>query len=373
MTTEREIFEVNIPYKFTFPISKAEERDGGLYLIGMATGPEVDSQNERVHPSLIAKWANQINSGEIQVPYRDWHHRDSSLEDLGHVTKAWVDDTNHLGVEVKLDEDHPTARYIHKKAMDGKKYGMSVFGKVISFADEIVDAAQAKVRTFYDATLEEVSNTTRPIYTPSFGTVLSKAVTSAAEGDIRLGEEVKTSQTTTEETTSTVSEVAPKTTTDSGAATAPDTGNAPTNGDDTAAVEGATVEKAVTAGTKKDQKALDAIVKTYNALGSQLKAAGLVADEDANAEGATAETTVEKSQSAPETTTSAPDVQVLSKAVSDLTNIVAALATRIPESSSPGLLSKSAEVDPLDELRSVEDPIERLRLSLAVKHGEAQR
>ena len=238
----REIFEVNAPFKFTFPVEKAESRPDGLYLVGMATGPEVDSQNERVHPSLIQKWADQINKGEITVMYRDWHQKDTSLSDLGFLTKAWVDDTHHLGVEVKLDEDHPTAVYIHKSVKKGKQYGMSVFGNVISYADEYEPALKRNVRTFYDATLEEVSNTTRPIYTPSFGTVLSKAVTEAASGDNQLGNEVATNPASGEAVTSTEStEVKTTTTTDSGAATAPDTGKAP----ETAADE--TVEKAVKA------------------------------------------------------------------------------------------------------------------------------
>src|SRR5690349_11436016 len=219
----REIFEVSAPYKFTIPVEKAESRDDGLYLVGLATGPEIDSQNERVHPNLIKKWTDQINSGEIEVMYRDWHQKESSLADLGVVTKAWVDDENHMGVEVKLDEDHPTAVYIHKSIeKKGKKYGMSVFGKVISYADEYVAELKRNVRTFYDATLEEVSNTTRPIYTPSLGTVLAKAVTEAATGDNQLGDEVKTTPDANDAAVAApaAEEVKPENTTDSGAATA---------------------------------------------------------------------------------------------------------------------------------------------------------
>lgn len=365
----REIFEVEAPYKFTFPVEKAEQRADGKYLVGMASGPEIDSQNERVHPSLIAKWADQINSGQIEVVYRDWHQKDTSLEDLGVVTKAWVDDTDHLGIEVKLDEDHPTAMYIHKKAMGGKKYGMSVFGKVISYADEYVTELKRNVRTFYDATLDEVSNTTRPVYTPSFGTVLSKAVTEAAAGDNRLSDAEKTAPAVTEATaTETTTEVTTTETTDSGAATAPDTGKAP----ETAAE--ATVEKAVKSENKKDEKALAGIVKNWKALGEQLQAAGLLT-EDTGTSTSSEETTVEKSESSTTTEAtpaSAPDATAtLQKSVDSLAAIVTALADKVSDGGAPTLVKAEPAADPLAELKSEENPIERLRLALAVKHGNS--
>lgn len=363
----REIFEVEAPYKFTFPVQKADERADGIYLIGMATGPEIDSQNERVHPSLIHKWANQINRGEIEVVYRDWHQKDTSLSDLGIVTKAWVDETDHLGIEVKLDEDHPTAVYIHKSVKKGKQYGMSVFGKVISYADEYLQDVKRNVRTFYDATLEEVSNTTKPVYTPSFGTVLSKAVSEAAVGDNRLGDEVKTTPQDSSE------EVNTSTTTDSGAATAPDTGEAPET-----AADNTTVEKAVKSENKKDEKALAGIVKNWTALGEQLKAAGLLPEADAASGSTSEETTVTKSEdsqdSAEASTSSAPDdsVATLQKSVNSLAEVVTALAGKISDGGAPVVVQKS-EADPLGELKAEVDPIERLRLALAVKHGESQR
>lgn len=367
----RQVFEVEAPYKFTFPVEKAESRADGLYLVGMASGPEIDSQNERVHPSLIKKWADQINTGQIEVIYRDWHQKDSSLEDLGVVTKAWVDDTDHLGIEVKLDEDHPTAVYIHKKASAGKKYGMSVFGKVISYADEYVQDLKRNVRTFYDATLDEVSNTTRPIYTPSFGTVLSKAVTEAAVGDNKLGNEVQTPATTEVKTEEVTTEVKTDNTTDSGAATAPETGKAPeTVADETV------VEKAVKTETKKDEKAIQAIVKNYVALGTQLKEAGLLPDGD---ESTSEETTVTKSETSTDAdkgaSASAPDdsVAILAKSVTSLTEIVTALAGKVSDGGTPVLVQKSEAADPLAELKAEQDPIERLRLALAVAHGEDQR
>src|SRR5574339_522254 len=361
--------EVIAPYKFTIPIAKAEERAGGKYLIGMATGPEIDSEGDRVHPTLIQKWADYINSGG-EVIYRDWHNKNSSAADLGTVTKAWVTDDNHMGVEVMLDEDNPTAMYIWKKAKQGKQFGMSVFGNVRRFANEWDANLKKAVRTFYDATLEEVSNTTRPIYTPSFGTVLAKAVMDADEGN--MTEEVKTE---------TVEETEVKTqpdTTETGAATAPDTGNAPEEAPATPEAAPAdaapattdapeTVEKAVKTETKRDEQAVNRIVKNWKALGADLKAAGLLDEE-------TEETTVTKSEDAEATVaeeaTPAPEVVELRKSVSDLTALVSALADRIPDGSAPGVLRKAEEKDAVEEIAEIENPIERLRFALAAKHGE---
>lgn len=363
--------EVIAPYKFTIPIAKAEERAGGKFLIGMATGPEIDSEGDRVHPTLIQKWADYINSGG-EVIYRDWHNKNSSAADLGAVTKAWVTDDNHMGVEVMLDEDNPTAMYIWKKARQGKQFGMSVFGNVRRFANEWDAGLKKAVRTFYDATLEEVSNTTRPIYTPSFGTVLAKAVMDADEGN--MTEEVKTE---------TVEETEVKTqpdTTETGAATAPDTGKAPEEAPATPEAASAdaapattdapeTVEKAVKAETKKDEKSLAKIVSTYAALGKQLKEAGLLDAEDE-----TEETTVTKSEDTEAAVaaeaTPAPEVVELRKSVTDLTALVSALADRIPDGSAPGLLRKAEEKNAVEEIAEIENPIERLRFALAAKHGE---
>jgi hypothetical protein len=360
-------FETIAPFKFTFPIQKAEERSTGKYLIGMAAGPGIDSQGERVHPTLIAKWADYINSGG-EVIYRDHHNKNSSASDLGQVTKAWVTDDDHLGIEVLLDEDHPTAMYIWKKARQGKQFGMSVFGNVRRYADEWDATVKKAVRTFYDATLEEVSNTTRPVYTPSLGTVLAKAVNDADE--VTMSEEVKT-ETVVEPAKEVTTET---TTTEAGAATAPDTGKAPEATDGSAdavtteTTEEVVVEKAVKGETKKDDKALQAIVKNWQALGTQLQAAGLLPAENEETE----ETTVQKSETeAVETADApAPEVVELRKAVTELTTLVGALADAIPDAKAPGVILKSEEKSAIEEIEAIVDPRDRLRNAFAVKHGD---
>ena len=349
---------VNVAYKYTFPIEKAFiGEDGKRRLVGAATGPEVDLENQRVHPVLIDKWIGQINNGLIEVVYDNQHKKDDVLTDLGMVEKAWKDEKGHMYVQVILDDDNPVSTYIHKAALKGKQYGMSIWGKATRYADELV--SNQRVRTIMDGTLERIAHTTRPIWTPSFGTVLSKAIDDAERVEPVAGETTVAENTTETKVVETTEEVK----TESGAATNPATGAAPENGDGTAA---AVVEKAISADTVKDAKNLDKIVTQYQALGKVLKDAGLI-DEQAKATGGEAETDtkVEKSEDKTEN----GDVAVLSKSVEDLTKLVTALADRISDGTAPGVLSKSTTIDPIDELRAVEDPLERMRLAFAAQSG----
>lgn len=168
-------------FKYTFPIAKAEKRADGLYLVGYASGPEIDSEGERMAPEAIERFAAQINETGSSLVYRDAHQPDGVLRDLGTITKAWVTEKFHLGVEVKLDERNPAATFLHENIMErGKQYGMSVAGHVVDYAREYVEEVGQSVLTYKNVVLDEISNTTRPAWYPSFGSVLAKSIKDAA-------------------------------------------------------------------------------------------------------------------------------------------------------------------------------------------------
>lgn len=168
-------------FKYTFPIAKAEKRADGLYLVGYASGPEIDSEGERMAPEAIERFAAQINETGSSLVYRDAHQPDGVLRDLGTITKAWVTEKFHLGVEVKLDERNPAATFLHENIMErGKQYGMSVAGHVVDYAREYVEEVGKSVLTYKNVVLDEISNTTRPAWYPSFGSVLAKSIKDAA-------------------------------------------------------------------------------------------------------------------------------------------------------------------------------------------------
>jgi phage head maturation protease len=175
-------------FKYTFPITKSEQRADGRYIMGYASGPEVDLEGERMAPEAINRFAEQINSGGSELIYRDAHAPDGVLRDLGVITKAWVNEHFHLGIEVKLDEDNPASDFLWKSVNKGKQYGMSVSGRVLDYADEYLSEAAKVVRTYKNVVLDEISNTTRPAWYPSFGTVLSKSIKDAAQTAGSTGE-----------------------------------------------------------------------------------------------------------------------------------------------------------------------------------------
>jgi hypothetical protein len=170
-------------FKYTFPITKSELRADGRYLVGYASGPEVDLEGERMAPEAIQRFADQINSSDpdMELVYRDAHAPDGVLRDLGVIKKAWINEHMHLGIEVRLDDDNPASDFLWKQ-VDGRKkqYGMSVSGRVLDYADEFVAEVGKTVRTYKNVVLDEISNTTRPAWYPSFGSVLSKSVKDAA-------------------------------------------------------------------------------------------------------------------------------------------------------------------------------------------------
>lgn len=169
-------------FKYTFPISKAEQRADGCYITGFASGPEIDSEGERMSQDAITRFAAQINGSDpdSRLVYRDAHQPDGVLRDLGDITKAWVNEHFHLGIEVKLNMENPAADFLFKQLQKGKQYGMSVGGHVVDYAMEYVDEIGKSVLTYKNVVLDEISNTTRPAWYPSFGTVLSKSIKDAS-------------------------------------------------------------------------------------------------------------------------------------------------------------------------------------------------
>ena len=365
---------IKAPFKYTFPVSKAfVGSDGRRRLEGAATGPEVDLQNQRVARSLIDKWVGMVNNGLMPLTYDDNHRTEAEVitTELGTIEKAWKDDQDHMWVSVVLDEDNPVAQYIHKSAMSkGKQYGMSIYGEATSFIDETVDGKN--VRTITDGFLTRIAHTTRPVWTPSLGTVISKAVDTALSEPAANGDDSVSNTNTTEtpvvETPSNATATAgvPAEATASGAATNPETGKAPEGADGSAdATPAEPVEKAVKPETKRDEQKMNKFVKLLgevNALAAEIGLSGA----EATTETPAASAPVQKSDSSDE---SDDRLTRIEKSVATLGELVVTLANT-PDGSAPGALRKSAEVDPLAELNAIADPMERARMAFAALHGE---
>lgn len=195
---------VRAPFKYTLPITRAYEEDGDLFIRGEASGPEVDLFDTRMDPALIDSFAGQIqtrtNEGSPLV-YRDTHNPDGVLTELGELVEASVTDQQHLYVTVRLDRDNPAARHLHRQVQRGKKYGMSIGGTVVDYVDEYVESLGRVIRRFTNVVLDHIANTTMPAWTPSLGTVLTRAVEKALTEESTLeNEELAPEQPETEGT-----------------------------------------------------------------------------------------------------------------------------------------------------------------------------
>jgi hypothetical protein len=185
-------------WKITIPVDRAEEQDGGLFLYGQASGPERDSHGTEMDPTAIQDFADQIvsrtNDGD-PLPYLDHHMKDGVLRELGEVVDGSVSSDYRLNIKVRLHPDNPAAAYLHSRIKQGKKYGMSIAGDGVQYRMIDDPSSGEKVIRFLKIKLKEISNTTRPSWVPSFGTVLARSIEGEEIGENMAEELVKSDAT----------------------------------------------------------------------------------------------------------------------------------------------------------------------------------
>src|SRR6478752_6388625 len=353
-------------FKYTFPIAKAEERPDGNYIVGFASGPEIDSDLERMAPEAIVRFSEQINATdeETRLVYRDAHAKDGVLRDLGDITKAWVNEHFHLGIEVKLNMDNPAAAFLFKQVKKGKQYGMSVAGHVVEYADEFVAEVGKNVLTYKNVVLDEISNTTRPAWYPSFGTVLAKSVKDASE--TTEGEAM--SKTADAELDTTVEDA---TKSDATTEVVDETAKA----DETVVEE--TAEKA---GRKLSGATSAKLLGLFNSMQEELTSLGVIeapaaadaatTEGEKSASGAEEDTTEKTAEAAStEAVITKSDIDAIASALEMANERIAELEAQ-PRVAAPGAISdaakSAAETDFEAELAKA-SPADRLRLAFAAQ------
>jgi hypothetical protein len=188
----------NNNWKITIPVDRAEEQDGGLFLYGQASGPERDSHGTEMDPTAIQDFADQIVSRVSDgdpLPYLDHHMKDGVLRELGEVVDGSVSDDYRLNIKVRLHPDNPAAAYLHSRIKRGKQYGMSIAGDGVQYRMIDDPSSGEKVIRFLKIKLKEISNTTRPSWVPSFGTVLARSIEGEEIGENMAEELVKSDAT----------------------------------------------------------------------------------------------------------------------------------------------------------------------------------
>lgn len=321
-----------VSFSITVPIEKSDRTDG-WYITGIAAGTEPDMENDSLTPQAIQKLAEQINAGTI--PFRNQHNVNTITEDLGYLTKAEVTEYNQLAVEVLLDQDNPEAVYLWNKINKGKKFGMSINGSSAGFYVSRSKEGKA-VRNHPLVLLGEVSATTRPIYVPSLGTVLRKAIDLAAGDNNTMPPQVDGQET----------EVAT---------------SAPENVVPTELRPSDELVKSLMANN-------DFVTLIKSSVAEQLKAVEpQPVVEDTTDSSSEAETSQEQAE---------PNVeQIVKSALAEVsaqfTSEIQRLAEMIPEVSQPGVLTKSEQENDREIMAEImSDPRSALRAALAARHGE---
>jgi len=366
----------NTSFKFTFPVLKAESREDGLYILGFASGPEVDTDDERIAPEAIERFAKQIEERQAMgdpLPYRDAHAPDGVLRDLGVLTKAWINEHFHLGVEVRLDSDNPASVYLFNQVSKGKQFGMSVSGTVLDWASEFVAELGRSIRTFKHVVLDEISNTTRPAWYPSLGTVLAKSVSDADDGAATMGESTSMDDEELHSGEDAVEESVAVTEPVEGDGTEAQSEGA----DDAGAAADDDVEKAGRSISAANRERLGAL---YHDMTETLVALGVIESDAVEVE------PDKSAQDSDEAETLAKAVDEAVKAAvaaqvaenEELITLVAEATERIealenaPRTQLPGAITDAATKSAEEEFRAEFDkasPSEKLRIALAGMHG----
>lgn len=376
-------------FKYTFPISKAEQRPDGYFIVGYASGPEVDTEGERMAPEAIERFATQINDDSAdRLVYRDAHQPDGVLRDLGEITKAWVNEHFHLGIEVKLDETNPASMYLFRQIRDrGKQYGMSVAGHVVDYAMEFAAEVGKSVLTYKNVVLDEISNTTRPAWYPSFGTVLAKSIKDASSDDAHGVNNVgKTNEELLDETVEDTEKSADDT---EGAVTdetqIESTDETTEKADESTDEDAETTEKSddadvdvEKAGRKLSGATATKLLGLFDEMKTTLTDLGVIATEevvdDTSEKSASAaeEDTTEKAEedASTDAVITKADLDVLAAALAKANERIAELEAR-PATVIPGVITDATKSNDseLAEILAKASPSERMRLAFAAHTG----
>ena len=268
-------------WKITIPVDRAEETSDGLFIYGQASGPERDSHGTEMDTTAIEDFAKQIEERAAAgdpIPYLDHHQKDGVLRELGTVISGSVDNDYRLNVAVRLDEDNPAARYLHSRIKRGKQYGMSIAGDGVQYKMLRDETTGEQVIRFLRIALKEISNTTRPSWVPSFGTVLARSIEGAENGEV-MAEELVKADAPAEQVENVAAESAAPVVADVVEEQAPVEAAAVEEAPAVEAPAEAEVDRARIA--KKDAKAF---IDAFKALQAQVTALGITEDEETVAE-----------------------------------------------------------------------------------------
>lgn len=163
-------------FSVTMPLCKVwEDEEGEMRFEGVASSTTLDRQQERMTARAIRKMA-QYKGLEL-LP----SHDASPIEELGIVEEAWADN-DQFRIAGKLDKHNPAARRLFEKVMQGRRFGLSVGGRVTKAFWRYDEEAGRHIRHIDDVELDHVA-VCRPDQAANPDTYLA-ALAKAANGVI---------------------------------------------------------------------------------------------------------------------------------------------------------------------------------------------
>ncbi len=138
-------------FSVTIPLLKAwQDDDGTLHFEGVASSTALDRQQERMTPKAIAKMAQY--AGIDLLP----SHDAAPLDELGTVDECWADN-EIFRVGGTLDSTNVKAMRLYNNLAKGRRYALSVGGRVLAAHWEPDEEVGRAVRYIDDVELDHVA------------------------------------------------------------------------------------------------------------------------------------------------------------------------------------------------------------------------
>lgn len=167
-------------FQFDVELAKAERSaDGKLFLEGVASTTDLDSQRERMAPSALQDMAKSIN-----IPLTDSHDNEVG-NNIGTVVSTTLQN-NQLIIKAEVDDDDPKAVRLWKKINSGKaKAGFSVGGRITSDKPG-TDKGTRRIITGVE--LDHIMLTAKPANANTFAMALAKSLDELDQKDKELSD-----------------------------------------------------------------------------------------------------------------------------------------------------------------------------------------
>lgn len=174
-------------FSVTLPLMKSwVGADGQMCFEGVAASTTLDRQNERMTPEAIEKMQNYSDIDLLPS------HDAGALDELGTVKQCRVDN-DQFRVSGVLDAESTEAQRLFHKIHSGRRYGLSVGGRVLKAHWEYDPEAKKQVKYIDDVALDHIAlcRPEQAANPDTYLTVLAKAAEGVMEapGDDAAGAE----------------------------------------------------------------------------------------------------------------------------------------------------------------------------------------